>query len=331
MNISASFAGKKVLIAGDVMLDEHIQGSVRRLSPEAPVPIVEIQSRRYHPGGSGNVAVNITSLGGTVLLTGVVGNDLHGSRLAEELTARSVSPEYLITAADRHTTSKSRVMAGAHHIVRFDQEDRFELSAEQEEQVARQAAECARQADVCVLSDYAKGVVTAKICQAVIAAAAERGVPVVVDPKGADFAKYTGATVVTPNLNEAKVAASAFDARFHGLDESGFSVDDIAEVIMKRCNASLLITRGPDGMSLFERAKKPVTIKSRARQVFDVTGAGDTVVATLALGLAAGMPLATACWLGNLAAGVVVGELGASAITPHKLETALDGDTIGAP
>jgi rfaE bifunctional protein kinase chain/domain len=228
----------------------------------------------------------------------------------------------LIAAIDRRTTTKSRVMAGGQHIVRFDEECRLDLSPEEEDKLARRAAECAGNADACVISDYAKGVVTPKICQTVITAASARGIPIVVDPKGSDYTKYAGATVITPNLNEARTLAGTYDSRFHARDDSGILIEDIAETIMRRDSASLLITRGSEGMSLFERGARPVTIRARARQVYDVTGAGDTVVATLALGLAAGLSLENACQLGNLAAGIVIGELGASTISREALESA---------
>jgi rfaE bifunctional protein kinase chain/domain len=322
LSIFSQFAGRRVLVVGDAMLDEHIQGQVRRLSPEAPVPIVEIQSRRFHPGGAANVAANITSLGGSALLVGIIGADGAAMQLRQELSARTVAPEYLIAALDRRTTTKSRVMAGGQHIVRFDEECRLDLAPEEEDALARRAAECARNADACVISDYAKGVVTSKVCQTVITAASAKGIPIVVDPKGSDYTKYAGATVITPNLNEARTLAGTYDSRFHARDDSGILIEDIAETIMRQCGASLLITRGSEGMSLFERGARPVTIRARARQVYDVTGAGDTVVATLALGLAAGLSLENSCRLGNLAAGMVVGELGASTISLEALESA---------
>lgn len=321
LSICSRFEGRRVLVVGDAMLDEHIQGYVRRLSPEAPVPIVEIQSRRFHPGGAANVAANITSLGGTAMLVGIIGADAAGTQLREELSSRRVCPEYLIAAAERRTTTKSRVMAGGQHIVRFDEECHLDLSPEEEAALAGRAAECAGDADACVISDYAKGVASAKICHTVIAAASQKGIPIVVDPKGTDYTKYAGATVITPNLNEARTVAGTYDSRFHARDDSGILIEDIAETIMSRCSASLLITRGSEGMSLFERGNPPVTIRARARQVYDVTGAGDTVVGTLALGLAAGLSLENACRLGNLAAGIVVGELGASTISQQALES----------
>lgn len=311
------------MIIGDVMLDEHIQGYVSRLSPEAPVPIVEIQSRRSHPGGAANVATNVTSLGGETMLVGVIGDDVAGSRLRDELSSHRVSPEYLLTASERSTTTKSRVLAGAQHIVRFDDECRLDLSPEQENRLVRTVCECIRNADACIISDYAKGVATPKVCAAVISAASASSIPIVVDPKGTQYTKYIGATVITPNFNEAKAAAGTYNSRFHARDDSGILIEDIAEVLMSACRASLLITRGADGMTLFERGTKPVMITAQARQVYDVTGAGDTVVATLALGLAAGLSMETASRLGNLAAGIVVGQLGASCVSVEALERAL--------
>jgi D-glycero-beta-D-manno-heptose-7-phosphate kinase len=323
LGIRSRFEGRRVLVVGDAMLDEHIQGQVRRLSPEAPVPIVEIQGRRFHPGGAANVAANIASLGGKALLAGIIGADQPGMQLREELSSRAVASDYLIAADDRRTTTKSRVMAGGQHIVRFDEECRLDLSPEQEDALARRAAECAGEADACIISDYAKGVVTAKICQSLITAASAKGIPVVVDPKGTEYTKYAGATVITPNLNEARIVAGTYDSRFHARDDSGILIEDIAATIMSRSSASLLITRGSEGMSLFERGSRPVAIKALARQVYDVTGAGDTVVATLALALAGGLSLENACRLGNLAAGIVVGELGASTVSLEALERAI--------
>ncbi len=326
MTLRSTFSKLRVLVVGDVMLDEHIQGRVRRLSPEAPVPIVEIQSRRFHPGGAGNVAANVTSLGGTALLVGIIGQDTAADRLKEELSTRGVTPDHLVTAAGRSTTTKSRVMAAGQHIVRFDDECRLDLAPEHEERLTARAAECVRNADVCIISDYAKGVLTPRVCRTVIEIAAARSIPAVVDPKGTDYEKYAGATVITPNLIEAFTLAGTYDGRFHGGAESPALIEGIAATIMARCDANLLITRGADGMSLFEHRAKPVTIQAQARQVYDITGAGDTVVATLAMGLAAGLSLENASRLGNLAAGIVVGELGASTISLEALECAMADD-----
>lgn len=323
MTFRSTFSRLRVLVVGDVMLDEHIQGRVRRLSPEAPVPIVEIQSRRFHPGGAGNVAANVTSLGGSALLVGIIGPDTAGDRLTQELLARRVAPDYLVTVTGRSTTTKSRVMAAGQHIVRFDDECRLDLATEDEERLAARTAECLRNADVCVISDYAKGVLTPKICRTAIGIASAKGIPTVVDPKGTDYEKYAGATVITPNLAEAFTLAGTYDGRFHGRPESPALIEDIAATIMARCDANLLVTRGADGMSLFEHRVKPVTIQARARQVYDITGAGDTVAATVAMGLGAGLSLENACRLGNAAAGIVVGELGASTISVEILEAAI--------
>ncbi len=332
MTICSGFEGRRVLIVGDVMLDEHIQGHVERLSPEAPVPIVEIQSRRFHPGGAGNVAANVSSLGGTALLVGIVGNDAAGARLHDELSSRAVSPEYLISAEGRRTTTKSRVMAAGQHIVRFDEECRLDLSPGEEDLLSARAAECARAADVCIISDYAKGAATAGVCRSVIVTAAEKSIPVVVDPKGIAYGKYAGATVITPNLNEARTVAGTYERRFHARDDSGILIEDIGEILLERCNTSVLITRGAGGMTLFERGARPVSIPARARQVYDITGAGDTVVATLALGLAAGLSLEAASRLGNLAAGIVVSELGASTVSRETLERVIaEQDSVPQP
>lgn len=322
MSLAAQLAGHRVLVVGDVMLDEHILGQVRRLSPEAPVPIVEIQSRRFHPGGSGNVAVNIAGLGGSAVLFGVIGSDAYGAQLRRELESRNVDARHLLAVPDRRTSTKSRVMAGSHHIVRFDDECRTRIPEPLEESLAARLREAVASVEACILSDYAKGVVTHRICETVIEAAARRGVPVVADPKGADFSKYSGATVVTPNLAEAKRAADFYEPAAPADADYERPLADVAALLLERCKAGILITRGPDGMSLFEPGRAPVHIPAQVREVYDVTGAGDTVVATLALALASGFTLADSCRLGNVAAGVVVGEMGAAAIAVEQLERA---------
>lgn len=326
MSFCSQFAGRTVLVVGDVMLDEYILGHVRRLSPEAPVPIVEIHQRRYHPGGAANVAANIASLNGNSALVGIAGADAAGDKLIEALAGRSISTAGVIRDNGAKTITKTRVMAGGHHIVRFDDEQRVGLSAGQERAIGNMAADYAEGADAVVISDYGKAVATPAVCRAIIDQARERHIPVVVDPKGTDYSKYAGATLITPNLGEAKAVAGAYDSRFLARDDSGILIEDLTEVIMAHCDANLLITRGPDGMTVFERACPPVTIRAEARDVFDVTGAGDTVVATIALALSVGLPLERACRAGNQAAGIVVGEIGACAIPPEKLDHAIAAD-----
>lgn len=316
-----AFGAWTVLVVGDVMLDEYIHGRVHRISPEAPVPILALEGRRWHAGGAANVAVNIAGLGGQVLLAGVVGADPAAARLRARLTSCRVSTHNLVTFADCRTTTKTRVVCGAHQIVRIDDEQTLCLSRARHKAFADTVAEGMRQADVCVISDYGKGLVTPAVCRAVIEGAAARGIPVVADPKGTDFTKYSGATLLTPNLSEARAAAGSLQAEEEG--EDGPALDRMAQAILGCCDTGLLITRGAAGMRLYERGQAPFDIEAQARQVYDVTGAGDTVIATVALGLAAGLPLRAACRLGNLAAGVVVGQPGVAAIAREALQAVL--------
>lgn len=298
------FPGTTVLVVGDVMLDEYIWGEVRRVSPEAPVPVVEIRERTYVPGGAANVASGVVGLEGNARLAGVVGDDPSARLLRETLDEVGVEAGLTIDAS-RPTTRKTRIVAQSQQVVRADSEDRTPVSPEIIDEVVDWIAARAADTDAIVLSDYAKGVVSAELAQRVIGLARESARPVVADPKGSDYAKYRGATVVTPNIHEAKRAAALDGDSHHELDEVG---GQLAEVLG---GSALLITRGAQGMSLFEDgAQATVDIPSRARNVFDVTGAGDAVVSTLAVALGCGAPLEEAARLANAAAGVAVGKVG---------------------
>jgi D-glycero-beta-D-manno-heptose-7-phosphate kinase len=313
----ASLPGKRVLVVGDVILDEYVWGEVKRISPEAPVPVVDIRSQSHVPGGAGNAAANVVSLGGTALLGGVVGEDAAADSLAEALRRGGVDAGGLVREPGRRTTTKTRVIAHSQHVVRFDREHKAALSAAAEEALLRWADRHLREADACVLSDYAKGVVTERVAAHVLAGARRAGKPVVVDPKAADYARYRGATVLKPNLAEAERFLGREVAGADGLDEAGRRLAGLLD------GTAVLITRGAEGMSLFRRGAGPLHVPAVARHVFDVTGAGDTVVSTLALVLAAGAPLEQAVCLANLAAGVAVGKVGTATVTPAELREAV--------
>jgi len=309
----AALPGRHVLIVGDVMLDEYIWGDVRRISPEAPVPIVEIRNRTYVPGGAANTAANVGSLGGQVLLGGVIGCDDQAGRLREALMAIKIDSEHLLVDDPRPTTTKTRIVAHNQQVVRVDSEQRVPLSKDLEVQLLRWVERNLPEADICVLSDYGKGVVTASLSQTFIELARASGKPVIVDPKGTDYKKYRGATVLTPNREEAKQALNHGSSTDLDLMEIGYRLMDMVE-----CHA-LLITQGPQGMSLFVNGKQPLHIASAARSVFDVSGAGDTVVSTLAMALAAGASIEQAAFLSNRAAGVVVGKIGTATVSIEEL------------
>ncbi len=314
--------GGRILVVGDVMLDEYLRGVARRISPEAPVPVVEIEGRTYFPGGAANVAANIASLGGTAIIAGVVGEDDAAQRLRDELHGRHVDTSALVCEPGRATTCKARVLAGSHQIVRFDQETRNGVS-ENTEDLLIAAIRNAGHVDGFVMSDYAKGVLTLRLCREIIGLAQERRVPLVVDPKTSDFTRYRGATVITPNLQEAFAAAQKIGGEPVGDDDSSLHIEHVAALLRSASGASVVITRGAEGMTVAGLTETPVHIPAQSRQVFDVTGAGDTVVAALTLALAAGSTLTEAATLGNVAAGIAVGKTGTSAITREELEAAL--------
>lgn len=308
-------------VLGDLMLDEHIQGAVSRVSPEAPVPVVQVTSRTHHPGGAANVAMNLAALTAEVHLCGVTGDDEAGRILRDRLQLRGIDDRGVVASLRRCTSRKTRVLAhGHHHIVRFDEEVTDALDAVEEDLLWAALRPSIEQAEVLVLSDYAKGVLTASLCRRAIAFAAEdRGIPIVVDPKDTDFTKYRGATVITPNYGEATAAARRVDPAIH-LDESDAGAERIGALLQQTYGCSLVLTRGAKGMTVIGDAHPPVHIGARARRVFDVTGAGDTVVAVLAMALAAGLPLSEAAAMSTEAAGHVIELPGTAVVTLEELQ-----------
>jgi len=304
---------QRVLVVGDVMLDQNLWGRVRRISPEAPVPVVELERESAEPGGAANNAANAAAAGAGVLLAGVVGDDAEGARLRALLATRGVDASGLVTEAGRPTTTKTRVVAHSQQVVRVDRERTDGIAPASEAALLQWVSAHLPGVGACIISDYAKGVVTASLAQGVIAAARAAGVPVVVDPKGTAYSRYRGAAVVTPNLHEAELASR----------RAARSDAELAEVAAQLSadldGAALLVTRGSAGMSLFVPGAEPEHVRAAAHQVFDVTGAGDTAITFLALALAAGAPLATAMRLANLAAGVVVGKVGTATVTLDEL------------
>lgn len=308
-----AISGKKVLVVGDVMLDEFVWGDTRRISPEAPVLVVEMRRRTHVPGGAGNTAANVVSLGGRAVLAGVVGADHHADWLREALTRSGVSCTGLLVDESRPTTTKSRVLAHNQQVVRVDYEERKALEATVEERLLNTIEAQLREVDACVLSDYDKGVVSSRVAESVIRMARESGKPVVVDPKGFNYAKYRGATVVKPNIPETERFLKTEIRDDVDLAGAGARLSAILE------NSAILITRGPQGMSLFRHGETPVHIPSAARDVFDVTGAGDTVISCIVLALSSGATLIQAAHLANLAAGIVVGKVGTATVTPEEV------------
>lgn len=305
--------GRAVLVIGDLMVDQFVIGKVDRISPEAPVPIVRFDHETSRLGGAANVAHNIIALGGVVETVGVVGADADGTRLAEELSSRSIGTSGIVADKSRCTTRKLRVVTTRNQqVARIDYESDAEIGAEIEAAVVARIESLARTAQAIVISDYLKGVVSASVAAAAVAAAKRQGVPLLVDPKVPHIEHYAGATLITPNHYEAEAVThmrirSDADAR-----EAARRFRDRA-----RCE-SVLITRGEQGMWLLAGGEE-IALNAEAREVADVTGAGDTVISALALASAAGASLADAARLANRAAGLVVGKFGPATVTVDEI------------
>jgi rfaE bifunctional protein kinase chain/domain len=312
-------AGKKVLVIGDVMADHYVWGKVERISPEAPIPVVHVQREDLKPGGAANVACNIAALGGKVILAGVVGDDPTADGLRDKLVEMAIDPSGLIRDKDRPTIRKTRIIAGHQQVVRVDHERLSPLSPNVAERFLQSCLAAVDGVDAVLLSDYAKGALTQALCQAIIQRARGQGKVVSVDPKPENVGFYSGASIMTPNLKEAREIAG------FALDSDGAVEAQGALLRQKYQFDNILITRGEHGMSLIsgQAGIAPLHIPTRAQEVFDVTGAGDTVIATLTLGMAAGMPVDQACALSNAAAGIVVGEVGVATVSPDRLAKAL--------
>lgn len=304
----------RVVVLGDVMLDEFIWGDVSRISPEAPVPVVEIKRESTHLGGAANVMANLLALGAQAWVIGVVGEDAAAEKLRASLRhdGGGQADGLLVADNSRPTTIKTRIIAHNQMVVRADRERRAPVNGETEERIITAVKAALENADALVISDYDKGVVTPRILSEVLPFAYGR-MPVLVDPKIRNFDSYRPATLVTPNHHEA--------LRLTNLEEdSDDSLIGAARKIRDRLNCdAVLITRGDRGMMLVEADRDPVFVETSAREVYDVTGAGDTVIATLAAGLAAGSSMTEAAMLANYAAGIVVGKLGTATASSKEV------------
>ena len=304
-----------VVVYGDVMLDEFVWGDVTRISPEAPVPVVDIRRESVHLGGAANVLANIIALGARARVVGVAGSDRAGERLRAELReAGAVQPdESIVVDESRPSTLKTRIIAHNQLVVRADRERRTPVGASTEDCLINVLREAIEQAHAFVVSDYDKGAVTPRILAEILPLAYVRRIPVLVDPKIRNFDGYRPATLVTPNHHEALRLTNTEEDTDEGLRHA-------AQLIRARlgCDA-VLITRGERGMMLLEGEGKPVYVETVAREVYDVTGAGDTVIATLAASLAAGASMLEAAILANHAAGIVVGKVGTATASAAEL------------
>jgi len=309
------FAGVRVLVIGDLMIDEYLWGKVARISPEAPVPVVAVANESETLGGAGNVINNLAALGAKVFAVGAVGEDAAGKRLLARFEQMGVDGSGVVAVADRPTIRKTRVIASHQQVVRIDREHTGPLAGQAAAALAGAARRLLPAVDLVLISDYGKGVVTAGLIAEVVAAAGAR--PVVADPKGLDFARYRGVDYLTPNRREAGLAAGMEIAGDADLDRAARRLLETSGI------KNLLVTLGKDGMALFCPGQEPARIVAQARQVFDVSGAGDTVLAVFGLGLACGSAPEQAAAMANAAAGIVVGKVGTATVTAAELEQAL--------
>ncbi len=299
------------------MIDQYVKGEVERISPEAPVPVVTVQSEEYTLGGAGNVVNNLLALGARVTTAGVVGAGPNGSFMLRKFHDLGLTTEGVIREPRRPTTRKTRVLAGSQQVLRIDRETIRKISLQSHQALVQAVEKILPGKDVVLISDYGKGGVTRELIVDVTAMARDRGTPVITDPKGLDFSKYNGVTMITPNKKEAGIAA-----RIDIKDES--TLMEAGSRLLKEIEIdALLITRGAEGMTIFKRDKPPRAIQAEARQVFDVSGAGDTVLAVMGLAMASGAPLIEGARVANTAAGIVVGKVGTATVSSQELAKAL--------
>lgn len=313
------FSKVRILVLGDIMLDRFIWGGVSRISPEAPVPVVVVEKETFLLGGAANVVNNIHALGGIVSLCGVIGDDEMGQKISEKLDEMGIERGGVRVESGRQTTVKTRIIAHQQQLVRIDRETTQPPRTSTLRSLSHFLEQNIRRFDGVVLSDYGKGLLTRGVIRQTIRLAREARKFVMVDPKVRNFFFYRGATVVTPNTGEASSAS-----RISITDEA--SLNRAGRILLRKlkCDA-LVITRGEDGMAIFEPHRKPLLVPTEAKEVYDVTGAGDTVIGTMALALGAGASIRRAAELANHAAGIVVGKVGTATVHQGELIKVMKG------
>jgi D-beta-D-heptose 7-phosphate kinase/D-beta-D-heptose 1-phosphate adenosyltransferase len=319
LEIIDNFKRARVLVVGDIMVDHFIWGRVTRISPEAPVPVVDVQSDNLLLGGSANVIHNISAMGGKVYGTGVIGDDDIADIVFREFQKKNLDTGGLITQAGRPTTLKTRIVAHGQQVVRFDRESRQPVHTGSIDQIVGYIKKMSRCLDAIVISDYGKGVITGPLLDGIRQIIAGKKIVVCVDPKQSDFSLYQGFDIITPNHHEAARALS-IDVR------DGYDLVAVGEKLLERYHfRGLLITRGEEGMSLFEKDGRIIHthFSTRAKEVFDVTGAGDTVIGVFALCMASRASFKEAAFLANNAAGIVVGKVGTATVSQEELKKSL--------
>jgi D-beta-D-heptose 7-phosphate kinase/D-beta-D-heptose 1-phosphate adenosyltransferase len=318
LNLIDSFKKQSILVVGDTMIDKFIWGEVRRISPEAPVPIIEITKETQALGGAANVANNIAALGAKVYIVTTIGNDLEGKVLLDMFKDRGINVNYLVCDEKRPTIVKSRIIAVSQQLVRVDKEIKVQLERCTENKLISNIEALIPKVNAVVISDYGKGVVCQKVLKKTIALGKKYKIPVTVDPKEEHFKKYKKVTTITPNEKEAIAGMNAKNIK------TDLDVANLGKRILKTLNSeSVVITRGEKGMTLIKPNNKITNIPTRAKEVYDVTGAGDTVISIMTLALAAKSDLFTAAEIANFAAGIVVAKLGTATTTSEELKNVI--------
>jgi D-glycero-beta-D-manno-heptose-7-phosphate kinase len=314
------FKKQSILVVGDMMVDRFVWGKVSRISPEAPVPVVEVTRESQALGGAGNVASNITSLGANAYIVGGIGDDLTGEQLKQELRSKKISIEGLVADPDRPTSIKTRIIASHQQVVRYDREVKGAFLPAIEKKLIEKLHEIIPAVQAVIISDYGKGVVTPLVLQTAIRLSNRHGIPITVDPKIEHFLRYKQVSCITPNTAEAIAGMRSPEVTE---DEEIYALGK--KILARLRSKSVLITRGEKGMTLFEPDNKITHIPTRAKEVYDVTGAGDTVIATFTLALAAKVKFREAAEISNFAAGVVVAKIGTATVSPDELHSAILG------
>ncbi len=306
-----NFKQKNILVIGDIMLDKYIFGNVERISPEAPVQVVEVKKENYLPGGAANVANNIAALNANAFMVGIVGDDNEANILMNELKKRNINTEGIITDTEKPTTHKVRILGQKQQLLRIDYEKRDYLNKEIENNIINFIKSKIEDIDAIIISDYAKGIITKELIKNIKQIATNKIIIIDPKPKHKDF--YSDVTLITPNLKEAKEMTNKEN------------IEEIGKQLIQELNTPILITRGEEGMSLFDK-QETTNIPTKAKEVYDVSGAGDTTVATLALALTSGATLKQAAILANHAAGITVGKVGTSTVSIKEIEESLENE-----
>ena len=312
LRILENFKDKKILVIGDIMLDKYIWGDVSRISPEAPVQVVNVMKETYEAGGAANVANNVSALTGKAFMAGIAGNDEAKNILLGELSKKGINTEGIFLDKNKPTTQKVRIIGKSQQLLRVDYEKKEHAHKDIEDKMISFLNKIIRIVDVVVVSDYAKGVITPAICNKLIHMAEEHSKAIIVDPKPKHKDLYANVTLITPNNAEA--------SEMTGIEDGDEAVLEMGAQLLKYLNANVLVTRGEKGMSLFEKDGNATHIPAKAKEVYSIIGAGDTVVATIALAIASGADLKEAATLANIAAGIKVGKIGTASVSIEEIK-----------